>query len=346
MLDASYYDGKTARRWQVSLRAVPGVLLVAGEGIERHEPMAGLRISEHLGSTPRLIHFADGAFCEIRDHAGLDELLGTLGHRGSHVERLQLNWHMAAISALLIVVASVAAYVWGLPWVAQRASERMPHEVAALISKNVLRSFDGMSLFKDSTLAESRRHQLQQGLARLKGPDGKALPAHHLLFRSSPRMGPNAMALPDGSIVVLDELVDIAASDQEVYAVLAHELGHVQHLHGTRLMLQATMVGVFTAWWLGDFSSVLVAAPTVLLQTRYSRAFETEADAYAAALLHANGLSSNLLADMLEKLIKAHSGKDAPKAEAAATEDDWQDYLSSHPAPRERIRALREGAVP
>jgi predicted Zn-dependent protease len=85
--------------------------------------------------------------------------------------------------------------------------------------------------------------------------------------------------------------------------------------------------------WLGDVSSLLVLLPTVLLETRYSRRFETEADDYAADQLRARGLSPGLLADALEHLAAHHHGG-----------PDIPDYLSSHPATAERIKKLRAAA--
>lgn len=53
----------------------------------------------------------------------------------------------------------------------------------------------------------------------------------------APQIGANAFALPDGTLVVTDELVELAGdNDDEVLAVLAHELGHIHERHGLRLL--------------------------------------------------------------------------------------------------------------
>jgi len=71
----AYYDGRTARRHPVDLSVEGGVLTVSGAGIRRAEPLRHVRISERLGQAPRLLHFGDGAYCEVRDHAALDAAL-------------------------------------------------------------------------------------------------------------------------------------------------------------------------------------------------------------------------------------------------------------------------------
>jgi Zn-dependent protease with chaperone function len=151
-------------------------------------------------------------------------------------------------------------------------------------------------------------------------------------------LGANAFALPGGSIVVLDELVSLADNDQEILAVLAHEMGHISEKHALRQMLQASVVGLAMAWYIGDVSSLLAAAPTVLLQTRYSRDFERNADTFAAEMLRANGIPASRLADILQKLEAAHQTE---TTQISAKSAKAMDYLSSHPNTEERIDRLR-----
>jgi predicted Zn-dependent protease len=156
-----------------------------------------------------------------------------------------------------------------------------------------------------------------------------------ILFRSSPQIGPNAFALPGGTVIVLDQIVQLADSDEQILGVLAHEMGHINERHALRQMLQASVVGLTMAWYVGDISSLLAAAPTALLETRYSRDYESRADQFAIDMLRSNHISPRYLADMLEKLEHAHGGK-------ADKKDSLMNYLSTHPNTAERIRMLRE----
>jgi predicted Zn-dependent protease len=80
--------------------------------------------------------------------------------------------------------------------------------------------------------------------------------------------------------------------------------------------------------YVGDISTLLAAAPTAMVQARYSQDLERQADDYGAALLAHNGLSPALLAEALKKLAASHAG--------ASTGG----YLSSHPSTDERMRHL------
>jgi predicted Zn-dependent protease len=82
----------------------------------------------------------------------------------------------------------------------------------------------------------------------------------------------------------------------------------------------------------GDISQLLAAAPAAARQARYSRALETEADEYGAALLMRNGLSPALLADALEKLVQVTH----LESRSAVT-----GYVASHPPTDERMARLR-----
>lgn len=332
-----YFDGRTTTPHAVTLRVENGDARIEGDGIERRLPLAEVRVSERMGAAPRLVSFADGAYCEVRDHAGLDALLAATGFRAPMVARLQSRWSFA-LAALAGCIGLVAlSYLYVLPWAAEQAAEHIPRSAMETLSQQTLAAMDE-HLFKPSALAAERREALAKRFGLLAPPDGDKVP-HAIVFRLSPAIGANAFALPNGTIVVTDELVDLTDSDDEILAVLAHELGHVQRRHALRQILQGSVVGLVVAWYLGDISSLAAAIPAALLQARYSRELEREADAYGARLLRFNGLSPALLASMLEKLERVHHPGDPGTAAKAQSRSD---YLSSHPATAERIRALRE----
>jgi Zn-dependent protease with chaperone function len=163
-------------------------------------------------------------------------------------------------------------------------------------------------------------------------------PAYTLEFRSSKDIGANAFALPGGTIIVTDQLVTLAGNDEEILAVLAHELGHVSERHPLRQLLQSSVAGLAMTWYLGDISTLLAAAPTLLLQSSYSRDFERRADRYAADMLRHNGIAPARLADMLGKLESSHPAEKAGKGQASRIAE----FFSSHPDTEERIRTLRD----
>jgi Zn-dependent protease with chaperone function len=339
-VSAAYYDGQTAAGKAVVLFIEGSDLLLQGNGLELRWPLHEVHVSERLGNTPRLLTYAGGGHCEVKDQAGLVKLLAQTGSRRDWLDKMQhsLPWALAAI--LLIVVAFAGAYRYLLPWGAEVLAMRLPDAVLQKMGQSTLETLDRFAL-KPSKLDAARQQELSDAYARLTPlPDARL--QYHIVFRSSPDMGANAFALPDGTIVLLDELVDLTRDDNEIIAVLAHERGHVERRHAMRMVLQSSAVGLVLAWYVGDVSSLLATAPAIIMQAKYSRDMEREADVYAEQTMQANGLSPCLLASILDKLEAAHLAamKDKDKHPATGKNSEAMDYLSSHPATQERKRML------
>ena len=336
LVNANYYDGLSARQQAVTLHVANGLLEVRGEGVMRSITLANMHISEKLGSAPRLLQFADGGHCEIVNHADFDGLLSEAGIKSqSFVSMLENSWRHALLATMLTLAFVTAMFYWGLPWMADVAAARVPASVALSIDTQFLHAVD-KGLMQPSQISEARQQVLTSKFDGLRVTGG--FPAHRLIFRNSKTIGANAFALPGGTMVITDQLIDLAANDEEIFAVLAHELAHVSERHSLRQLLQSSVVGLAMTWYLGDISTLLAAAPTILLGSSYSRNFELRADRYAADVLRLNGIAPIRLSNMLEKLERTHVG--AGNAEKKSL--NIFTYFSSHPDTTERIRKLRD----
>ncbi len=335
---AAYYDGSSSRCRAVRLSAAAGRFRVHGEGVEREGALETLRVSERLGSAPRVITFADGAHCEVSDLAGLGLLLEASGHGESCVVRWQFSMQAILLSLLALVLLILAGHEWLVPWMARQAAEQTPRALVERLSNDTLKAFDE-AVLKPSRLPAPRQEALARRFSALQSPDARPV-AIRLEFRSAGALGANAFALPSGIILVTDELIALAGDEEEILGVLAHEFGHLQAKHGLRLMMEGSIVGLVTAWYVGDVSTVLAGLPAALSRARYSRAFEREADDFAARMLRVNGISPARLADILERM---EAGRERKAPDDGASESSPMDYFSSHPLSVERIQRLRGG---
>lgn len=268
----------------------------------------------------------------MRDLEALDGLLAALGHRDGATDRLQRQSRYVLAACIVFLGLALVFVKWGLPWAAALAASRLPPAVSNTLSSETLKLLDGQVLLP-SRLEQERRRTLEREFHALRLPGGGRA-ASVLLFRNSPQLGANAFTLPDGSIILLDDLVKDLGDDRRILAVLAHELGHAHAHHGLRLLLQSSAIGALLVVYLGDVSNLLAGASAAVLQARYSQDFERQADDYAASVLSLNAMSPALLAEALEKLAAAHSAAAPPG------------YLSSHPPTDERIRHLRSRGSP
>lgn len=329
MIEARYFDGRSTRVHPVTLSFAGDCWVIAGDHLDLRVPFAEVKVDEKLGRAPRKLRLAGGAFCEVADLDALDGLLREAGHRDGIVDRLQRHVRIALLAVAACLCLAFAAYRWGLPWAVEIGVHHLPPSIGKTLTVQALKALDG-PLLKPSELPEERQSEITARYRALHLPEG-GTPSGRLLFRVSPTLGANAFTLPDGTVVLLDGLVKGLGDDDETVAVLSHELGHAHGRHGLQLLLRSSAIGAFLTFYLGDISQLLAAAPTVMIQAKYSRGLEQEADRYGATLLEANGLSPSLLADALEKLGKLHpGGGEIP-------------YLASHPPTEDRIKSLRHG---
>jgi len=326
MLRANYFDGRSTRVRVVDLSVDGEDLVIAGEDTNFRVPFAHVKVDERLGRAARRVRFPDGTFCEVRDLEALDTLLSATAHRDGWVDRMQRHLQSALLATVACVALAVVAYKWALPWAAAKGAQHLPPAVGKTISEQTLKLLDG-KLLMPSNIAVERRQALIDKFHALQLPEG-GTPDSELLFRSSPQLGANAFTFPDGTIIVLDDLVTSIDDDQQILAVFAHELGHARGRHSLQLLLHSSAVGAFWTIYVGDISTLLAAAPAALVQARYSKDLEQQADDYGAALLAHNGMSPALLADALKKLAASHAGTSTGG------------YLSSHPSTDERMRHL------
>ncbi|MFW5452971.1 M48 family metallopeptidase [Thioalkalivibrio sulfidiphilus] len=340
-----YYDGRTARRHEASLEMAGGRVRVSvgGEIVRDSVSLNDIQISSRLGNTPRSLRFADGALFETLDHLAVDRLLkGSDRAASGLLHRLESSLKYVALALVVTVIAVWAGVRYGVPALAQMAAYAMPVEVSRSLDRGTLELLDAR-LLRPSTLSESEQARLQQVFAPLvdEVPGEFAV---RVLFRDAGHsIGPNALALPSGTVVFTDQLVQLAEEDAELLAVFAHELGHVVHRHGLRQTLQGSMLTLAAVVVLGDvssLSSVMVGLPVLLTELGYSRAFEREADDYALRVMARHGIDSRHFAAILSRMEQGPDCEEIPGGCEPAAEGRWDGYLSTHPPTQERVRRI------
>jgi Zn-dependent protease with chaperone function len=328
-LHGKYYDGVSSAALEVTLELDDsGVLHVRGLSEPQSYALGAIRIAPRLGNTMRSITFPNGETCETDDHDALAALERRSGKgRGyAFIHRLESSFRVALGATLGLVLFILGALKWGIPLLAERAAHAMPPGLAYDLGKGTLAALD-KTLFRASSLSAARQEELTLAFRRLSAAYGE-LPLR-LLFRRG--VGPNAFALPDGSVVVTDELVALAKNDSEILSVLAHEIGHVHHRHGLRMALESSTVVLLVSTYLGDVTQLTTLSatlPGVYAQAHYSRSHETEADTFALQRLEQSGIPKKHFAEILRALQK----------EAGPDPKGGIQYLASHPPTTERIQ--------
>lgn len=146
----------------------------------------------------------------------------------------------------------------------------------------------------------------------------------------------NAMAVPDGKMVVFSGLLDAVSSTNGLMFVLAHELGHFKNRDHLRLMGRGIVLSVLALLTFGGdsgFSDIL--ASTINLRTaKYSQTRESQADHTALHALQCHFGHVGGATELFESLQSQEEGHAIGFAH----------YFSSHPELQQRIDDLHKFA--
>ena len=360
-LTGEYFDGATSASRPARLTVYERHCRLSADELELEFQLDETSISAPLANLPRRISWADGASFVTPDSAAVAELAKLTGE--SNVEgfanRLEQIWPVAAVALVAVVLVYGAVLFWGVPAASKQVAFMLPDSMLANAAEQALQAIDKVYV-EPSKLPEERQQEL---LAYFRTVDHTGKPIE---FRSGKGgIGANAFALVGGYIVMTDELVELAEDDREILGVYLHEVGHARGRHAETAILQNAAWLVLLTTITGDVSGVssyITSVPLLISQLAFSRELEVEADNYAIEKMLQKQIDPEYLARMLEKLARSpraddaarHAPEEDPANDPAPTsldeqaleddkeEDSWTKYLSTHPAPADRIRRLRE----
>ena len=165
---------------------------------------------------------------------------------------------------------------------------------------------------------------------------------YHFLIMDTDEI--NAFATPGGFILVSRGMLHCCHSEEAVAAVLAHEIGHVESNHGlraidkSRLTSAATILGTELGKNLGGqqlaeltktFENSISDITATMVNSGYSRQFESQADACAVATLQRAGYNPTGLIAMLSEMERQ-------------LKPGGKDFAKTHPDPEVRIAEIRK----
>jgi predicted Zn-dependent protease len=195
---------------------------------------------------------------------------------------------------------------------------------------------------------EVRDPAIQARLARIGRPLAEAARRPDLDWSFTVLDSPdlNAFVLPNGRVGFFRGLLDLTRSDDEIGAVLGHEIGHILARHpAERVSHQlAARVGVGVAQLLvansenAEFADEVGAALGLGAQfgviLPYARQHELEADRVGVGLMQKADMDPAAALTFWERMSRAGRSENRPP-----------EVLSTHPADDRRIAALRSAVA-
>lgn len=151
----------------------------------------------------------------------------------------------------------------------------------------------------------------------------------------------NAWAMPGGKVVVYTGLLDLAQTEDQLAAVVGHEIAHAIARHGNERMSQGlltTMGGIALSQAVKDRPAqtrelLLMSygiGSTVGVILPYSRTQESEADRLGLIFMAMAGYNPEAAVTFWQKMAAQNEGASVPE------------FLSTHPADETRIENIRE----
>jgi predicted Zn-dependent protease len=326
-----FYDGRTAQRTPVVVHVQrEGLTLIPREGTSRWWPFADIRQTQgtHPGEPIRFEHGSDPAeVLIVPDGAILGAIRAAAPPRAIRVRAptRRTVWMVATMGTVVAIIAVWwLMYAWGIPTLADAVATRLPVTWEEQLGAAVIDSFAPV----ERRCAHPAQYAALQDIFGRLTASGPSAGYRYTLIVITDEI-PNAFAAPGGFVVVTRGLLRVSDRPEEVAGVMAHEIQHVVHRHGTKLLVRELSLQALVSLAAGDLRGLrsTLDAARRLGGLRYQRADEMLADHDAVGLLATSHIDPRGLQMFFEK-IKQSSAVQLPV------------YLSTHPPLDERIAAV------
>jgi Zn-dependent protease with chaperone function len=380
----TFYDGKSANKYPVDLLLTKAHLeLIFPDGRRIAWAYPTLKLSktgskgpvrlERSNPNPNIIpqsvviedpHFLDAA------HQVVPGALGTIW---TQPHKRPLRYALMILAVIALPPFIFAIWVYAIPGMTNAVADRIPTTWEEKLGQNYFQT-----LFKEPL--KDPDPEMRKALDAISERLLTAVPdqPYHFRIYVHPSKMVNAMALPGGTIVVFQGLINATETPEELAGVLAHEFQHVLKRHSTRSLVRSEAINLFGLIISGNSDSmtnVILQAGGILEHLRYSRTLESQADAEGMKMMLATRVDPRGMVRVFEKLeeeqhrqlesMKENKSKNKkksdPKEKKSAKKDskkkdkedkvsdekgitlpEWTKYLSTHPEGEDRVEVLKK----
>lgn len=334
-IEGTFYRSGTAKSSLAQLELSDDRIRILIDNVEQSSArISQVKFSDAIPGIATEIYLANGdLFIPSDKHWRLNKQNGTVA------SFLESNPYTVIASIILAPLLIYWLIMVAMPAIASKSVDWLPPNIAHYMGEQ------SFSVLDETFLASSELDkQTKVNIETLfeKTLDSLSLDnqKYQIFIRKSDYFGANALALPNGTVIVTDRLITQLKSFEENYptstfesmltAIVLHEIGHLEAKHSLRLVAQSLSNAIVFALLLGDLETVgelMVGASSALIQANFSRDMENEADEFALRNLKHIGFDPLAFADAMASFQELNDG----------TTQSLIQYLSSHPAIKERI---------
>lgn len=230
------------------------------------------------------------------------------------------------IILLALFFGSIVAVIWGFSLLVNNLVTLIPVSAEQQLGKLIVPAYQQKATPGPAqTTLNKLLDRLENNLTIAQQKDRN----YQVLYIAEPTV--NALAIPGDTIVLYRGLIENAESENELMMVLGHELGHFANRDHLRSLGNTILIRVAIAALIGDtggLDSLIGNAITNLSRSHYSQSQEKQADRFGLTLLNKTYGYVAGATDFFERIAQKQSADIA--------------FLSTHPAPQERVKILEK----
>ncbi|MGB0403733.1 MAG: M48 family metallopeptidase [Salibacteraceae bacterium] len=360
-MHAYFIDGKTSKRRICKIEFTPNALNISYSNNENTKVFSEWSIDRihKIGiiSSNFTIRYGDfpHEIIEFQTFEDLKKLIehypNASFHKSNYNKFRSHGIKGIAFAIVGVIIFSVLFFVYGTPLLADTFARSIPREYETFIGEKFQYSY-----LEYLEVDSNKSVQIQNFYNNLHYQS--EYPISVVVVESEMI---NAFALPGGFIVVFTGALEVMETEEELAALLAHEVSHVNNRHSLRTVSRELALYVLLASLTGDaggFSTVLIENSNMISTMSYSRNFEKEADLEGLKLMMASNLDPNGMIELFKKFEAAskHTSKKISNELGIETDSTtsiqdstswveipWEkvsEMLSTHPIPKNRIKYL------
>lgn len=309
-IKGEWFPALSGQSFPASLLVEAGRFTIVGDDEAEHAAgaLGDLKISPRIGSIARTLSLPNASQFVTPDNAAVDAIANARSDRWNGLVHSLEKFHPRLLGlCAAVVLLGFVIYRYALPVMIEVAVRVTPPVATEMMAKGAMQTLDRVA-FSGSSLSGERKKALAAAFDEIAAFSPSGAAKFNLNFREGGIIGPNAFALPDGTIVITDELIAMADGDDElIMGVLAHEMGHVEHEHSLRQLYRAAGVAgliMLIGGDIGEGAQDMLAQGAGLLTLSFSREAEAEADRHSVEIMLKAGRDPLAIARFFEALGK------------------------------------------
>ncbi len=361
-MKAFFNDGKTSKRRDCEIEFHADKLKIRYID-EQQSPLTTLweisqisRLEVRTSSTNLKYGEYPQEVLELSSQKDLDYIIGKYPdasfHKSTYNTFTTFGWKGLMALVFTLVALSMIFFFYGAPMLAEVFARTIPEEYETYIGRNVQQAY------LQYLEVDSSRSQLVQDFYELLDYESN----YNVQIVVVESDIANAFALPGGFIVVYSGILEIIEKEDELAALLAHEVSHINGRHSLRMLSRNLSTYLLISILTGDvggFSSVIIENSHLINNLSFSRTLEKEADISGMRLMIEANIDPQGMVDLFKRFTHLQDSISDSLAEridvdttsSFITDDSAKTFsqvlwekaepvFSTHPAPKNRIEYL------